>query len=261
VEKVNLKLSHAGLIRALLAGFGLSPEEQGRVFDQILDGDVAVLARLRDQTPELVRLLTPLLDLKGESSGFLKNLKAAFNRNLPGFTPALDSFIAVTDLLTAMGQKYEIDIGSGRGFEYYTGVIFQLYDGDVKIGGGGRYDALIPLLGGENTPASGFALYLEPLMGLMKAPRPASSQPVLIIPAGDSPKLLKTAFQAVKRLHVAGFATVLGTDAKESGSVKWRLEILGRAPRYVLSGQSGKKKYQSGSIADVLRFLRGQNDA
>jgi len=261
VEKVNLKLSHAGLIRALLAGFGLSPEEQGRVFDQILDGDVAVLARLRDQTPELVRLLTPLLDLKGESSGFLKNLKAAFNRNLPGFTPALDSFIAVTDLLTAMGQKYEIDIGSGRGFEYYTGVIFQLYDGDVKIGGGGRYDALIPLLGGENTPASGFALYLEPLMGLMKAPRPASSQSVLIIPAGDSPKLLKTAFQAVKRLHAAGFTTVLGTDAKESGSVKWRLEILGRAPRYVLSRQSGKNKYQSGSIADVLRFLRGQNDA
>ena len=161
LENIELKLSHAGLIRALLTGFGLSQEEQGKVFDQILDGDMAVLSRLKAETPDLARLLTPLLDMKGENAGFLRNLKTLFGSTLPEFIPVLDNFIGVVDLLTAMGLKYRIDIASGRGFEYYTGMIFQLFEGDTKLGGGGRYDALIPLMGGKNTPASGFALLNE----------------------------------------------------------------------------------------------------
>jgi len=52
LKNIELKLSHAGLIRALLTGFGLSPEEQGKVFDRILDGDLAVLSRLKAETPD-----------------------------------------------------------------------------------------------------------------------------------------------------------------------------------------------------------------
>jgi histidyl-tRNA synthetase len=85
LKNIELKLSHAGLIRALLTGFGLSPQEQGKVFDQILDGDVAVLTRLKAKTPDLARLLMPLLDLKGETPGFLRNLKTMFSSNLPAW--------------------------------------------------------------------------------------------------------------------------------------------------------------------------------
>lgn len=255
---VSLKLSHAGLIRALLAGFGLSPEEQGKVFDQILDGDLAVLARLRGQTPELVRLLTPLLDLKGESSGFLKNIRAVFDRNLPEFAPVLDNFIAVCDLLTATGVKYEIDISSGRGFEYYTGVIFQLFAGDAKIGAGGRYDALIPLLGGKNIPASGFALYLPPLMDMVKARRTVP-ETVSITTTSNSPALLKTAFELAEKLHAAGFAAVLNPDVKATGKYRWRIEARALTPHFVLTGPSGKVKREVKDIAGVLRLMRVQN--
>jgi histidyl-tRNA synthetase len=129
---------------------------------------VAVLTRLKEETPELARLLTPVLDMKGEMPGFLRNLKTMFSSSLPEFIPALDNFIGVVDMLTAMGIKYQIDIASGRGFEYYTGMIFQIYSGDAKLGGGGRYDALIPLMGGKNTPASGFALQMNTLMNVIE---------------------------------------------------------------------------------------------
>ena len=46
-----------------------------------------------------------------------------------------------------------------RGLEYYTGMIFEIYipELDIALGGGGRYDRLIELFGGEPTPAVGAA--------------------------------------------------------------------------------------------------------
>jgi histidyl-tRNA synthetase len=261
LKNVDLKLSHAGLIRALLAGFGLSPEEQGKVFDQILDGDLAVLARLRDQTPDLVRLLTPLLDLKGESSSFLKNLRAVFNRDLPEFSPALDSFIAITDLLTALGQKYEIDIASGRGFEYYTGVIFQVFAGDARVAAGGRYDALIPLLGGDNVPASGFALYLEPLMSMVKSPRTESPPgAVLVRPQGNKLETAKLAHDVVARLHGSGVVAHMDVaQESEVGNYQWLLYVRESVRPFKLVDSSGKTRAELPSVDAVIRLFEGKN--
>ncbi|MGO8805085.1 MAG: ATP phosphoribosyltransferase regulatory subunit, partial [Candidatus Bathyarchaeia archaeon] len=46
-----------------------------------------------------------------------------------------------------------------RGLEYYTGMIFEIYipELDIALGGGGRYDKLIELFGGQPTPAVGCA--------------------------------------------------------------------------------------------------------
>ena len=81
--------------------------------------------------------------------------------DLPELKPQIDDFVFIADALQSLGYDYQIDIASVRGFEYYTGVIFQLFVNDEKVGGGGRYDALIPAMGGRHTPASGFALYLD----------------------------------------------------------------------------------------------------
>jgi len=185
LKNVELRLSHADLIRALLAKFGLSAGEQASVFDRILDGDETVLSETKSANPEMGKTLTPLLELKGKSSGFLKNLKALFNQDFPELGPALNNFIEIADLLEEMGIKYQIDIASGRGFEYYTGVMFKLINNGEQVGGGGRYDALIPLMGGKDIPASGFALYLDQLMGLVKTDDTAdTSLPGILIKAG-----------------------------------------------------------------------------
>lgn len=253
VPHIELKLSHAGIIRALLAGFGLSAEEQGKVFDQILDGDTSVLNQLKSRTPELMRVLSPLLDLKGKSSGFLKNLRAVASLNLPDIAPALDNFINIADILTAMGQEYEIDVASGRGFEYYTGLIFQLFAGKEKVGGGGRYDALIPLLGGDNIPASGFALYMEPLMAQIHSPR-SPVEKILVTTSTQQQELTTAALKAVKRLHKAGFSANLDLDKADYQRYKWRIVVRERKPQFVLSNKSGKIQ-EVATINDVLKLL------
>ena len=260
LKNIELKLSHAGLIRALLTGFGLSPEEQGKVFDRILDGDVAVLTRLKVETPDLARLLTPLLDMKGNNAGFLRNLKTLFSRDLPDFIPELDNFIAVADLLTAMGVKYQIDIASGRGFEYYTGMIFQMFKGEIKLGGGGRYDALIPLMGGKNTPASGFALQMNTLMNAIEMPGPAGPEvnKILLIINASQPDLVKSAYNTAGSLRKAGFIVSIHVDTEDKADFKWVIEISAAAPEFTVINQENKRKVFAQTIVEVLKLL-GEN--
>ena len=260
LKNIELKLSHAGLIRALLTGFGLSPQEQGKVFDQILDGDVAVLTRLKAKTPDLARLLMPLLDMKGENAAFLRNLKTMFSSSLPEFMPALDNFIGVTDLLTVMGQKYQIDIASGRGFEYYTGMIFQMFAGDTKLGGGGRYDALIPLMGGKNIPASGFALQMNTLMNLIDMPSLAKSETntALVIIKGNKPDLVKSANRVADSLRSDGFVVSIQVDNEDKKDFKWIIEVNGKPADFVIYNRSNKRKLTAETIADVVKLLGGK---
>ena len=258
LENVELRLSHAGVIRALLAGFGLSPEEQTAVFDQILDGDTAVLTRLKAQAPELGQALTPLLDLKGQAPGFLRNLGALFNQDLPGFESSFDNFIGIVDTLDALGYSYQVDIASGKGFEYYTGVIFHLSAGDEVVGGGGRYDALIPLMGGKDTPASGFALYLDPLMNLVK-PQLLPQNPVkkiLVRTASRQPQAVKQGFGVAGRLREAGYIAELSIGNQPVADFRWTLDVQGQAPVFTLTDNTGSKKFEPQNADEVLAILK-----
>lgn len=257
LKGVELRLSHTGLIRALLAKLGLSQGEQARILDQILDGDKDALTRLKPGSPELKEALSLLLGLKGKSSGFLKNLKALFRRNLPELEPALDNFTGITELLETLGYDYQIDIASGRGFEYYTGVIFQLFIGGEKIGGGGRYDALIPLMGGRDIPASGFALYLDSLMDLVKPEllaKPLKGR-VLVRAKPSQPEAVKEGFNIAGHLHKAGYVAEVHPGGREAANWRWTLDVQSKAPLFVLTDQVNHKRFETQTASEVMDLL------
>ncbi len=252
LEGTELRLSHAALIRAMLLKLGISPEEHNRLFDRVLNGDAGVLAKLKQAGS-----LSSLLDLKGKSSGFLKNMKTMFKREFPELLPALDDFISIADLLETLGYQYQIDITSGRGFEYYTGVMFQLFAGNEHIGGGGRYDALIPLMGGKDIPASGFALYLDPLMNLVKPEALAGPKaPKILIKAEPGEGVLKEAFTLTNCLHGAGYAAEVYLGGQEPTGVRWTVDIWNQAPVFVLTDRVSGKRFEAQAADEVLAILR-----
>jgi histidyl-tRNA synthetase len=205
-------------------------------------------------------LLTPVLDMKGETPGFLRNLKTMFSSSLPEFIPALDNFIGVVDRLTAMGIKYQIDIASGRGFEYYTGMIFQIYSGDAKLGGGGRYDALIPLMGGKKTPASGFALQMNTLMNVIDIPQFSEKQAnkILITPDTEKPGAMKSAYSIAESLRGAGFIASIQVDNEDKADFRWVIEVNNASPLFVVHNQSNKRKQPVETIVDIIKLLGGK---
>ncbi len=72
----------------------------------------------------------------------------------------METFVAT---LTARGiTNVVFDSTLTRGFDYYTGMVFEIFDTDPgntrSLFGGGRYDGLATLFGGEVTPAVGFGM-------------------------------------------------------------------------------------------------------
>jgi len=199
--------------------------------------------------------LFPLLNLKGQSPGFLEDLKALSVQRLPEIKPHLDNFINIVDLLEALGCDYRIDMASGAGFEYYTGVIFQFFVGGEKIGGGGRYDALIPAMGGGDIPASGFALYLDRLMNLVKPEILAEPLAQRILVRGESGDVLKEAFSAAGRLREAGYVAELELGGQEPTNFRWTLDVQSKAPLFILGDKVKSSKAEVQTIEEVLILL------
>jgi histidyl-tRNA synthetase len=254
LKGVELRLSHAGLIKALLMKIGLNPEEQHQTFDRILDGDAAALAKVGRESPELEGILKPLLSLNGQSPGFLRNQKALFARSMPEITSPLDDFLRTVALLDDLGIKYQINIASGAGFEYYTGIIFQFFIGGEKVGGGGRYDALIPSMGGGDIPASGFALYLDRLMGLVKQDAVVGQAPERILVRAKSEDVLKSAFELANSLRQAGYIAEIDLDGRKA-TARWIIEVKSKEPLFTLIDNVKSGRSDLSSIKEVLKCL------
>lgn len=81
-------------------------------------------------------------------------------------------FEQVKKYLEAVGMDYEIDPYIVRGLDYYTKTVFEITaqnkNSNNTICGGGRYDGLVEELGGNATPACGFALGMERLLLTME---------------------------------------------------------------------------------------------
>jgi histidyl-tRNA synthetase len=95
----------------------------------------------------------------------------ALNAAAPRITDHLcgacaDHFASVRAHLDAVGVPYRIEPSLVRGLDYYTRTAFEFYvagrEGQQQaLGGGGRYDGLVELLGGRPTPGIGFGLGLD----------------------------------------------------------------------------------------------------
>lgn len=106
-------------------------------------------------------------------------------------------FAAVKESLTAQGVMFDVDPHIVRGLDYYNRTVFEFVSGDIgaqsTVCGGGRYDGLVAKMGGNDTPALGFAIGIERLMMLLEnteAPFPEDKKCVLYVAAmGDKAQI------------------------------------------------------------------------
>lgn len=83
-------------------------------------------------------------------------------------------FKEVLEYLEEIGLPYRLNPYLVRGLDYYTKTVFEIYQEgkegqqQTALGGGGRYDYLIKLLGGKDTPAMGGSLGVDRVVQAMK---------------------------------------------------------------------------------------------
>jgi histidyl-tRNA synthetase len=95
-----------------------------------------------------------------------------------------EHFEEVRALLDAAGVAYVVDPTLVRGLDYYTRTIFSFVCDQLgaqsEVGGGGRYDGLIEQLGGQPTPAVGFAAGIERILLALDEEVPAAGRDTFI---------------------------------------------------------------------------------
>ncbi|HUI91008.1 MAG TPA: histidine--tRNA ligase [Chitinivibrionales bacterium] len=169
----------------------------------------------------------------------------------------LPSIITLQQLLASidaygLAEYAAFDIGVVRGLAYYTGIVFELFDKKRSlraIAGGGRYDKLVKLYGGPDTPAVGFAagdVVLGEMLGERKFSVPSSRSSVFIASLNESGhplgairvatvlrnagiscefSLKKTGIgKQMEQAHAArsAFAVIIGGEEEKQGQVKVR---------------------------------------
>ncbi len=252
IPDISIRLSHAGLLAALLEKAGLSPQEYNKVFDELLDGNEAAFDRVKEADPDLARVFSLMIGMDGGSANFLKNLKALLNESLIGVEEIIDNFIEVTELVKSMGIPFEINLASAKGYEYYTGVIFHILSSGDLIGGGGRYDKLVSLLGGTDSPAAGFALYMDKMMCLSGA-QDYDIEPgcrVIVRPkSACSPGSLKIALA----LREKGIPVEIDSNCKDKPGQGYLIEVDDGRP-FLLTDPQGQTT-QAENVEDLVTII------
>ena len=141
-------------------------EIAGRFLEQSALG---ASARLPRDVRDLIERFLAIQDNPDEAAATLRALAKDANM-MPALAPALDQFERRTGFLEARGIDVKLvrfSTAFGRGFDYYTGLVFELTDpertGDPLVAGG-RYDDLLTRLGASDPiPAVGFAVWIERL--------------------------------------------------------------------------------------------------
>jgi histidyl-tRNA synthetase len=81
-------------------------------------------------------------------------------------------FDTLCNILDNHGVEYRLNDRLVRGLDYYNRTVYEFVTSDLgsqgTIAGGGRFDYLVEKLGGENTPACGFAIGLERIILLLE---------------------------------------------------------------------------------------------
>ncbi len=129
-------------------------------------------------------------------------------------------FAALCQALDAAGVTYEVNPRLVRGLDYYTRTVFEWITDELgaqsAVCAGGRYDGLVTLLGGQATPAAGFAIGLERVVELLtqqQGASVASSAQVYVATLGEASML--PALALAERLRDASLR--VECDAGDAG--------------------------------------------
>lgn len=150
-------------------------------------------------------------------------------------------YAQLKNYLNELNVKYSENKHLVRGLDYYTRTVFEIKSNNLgsqnAVCGGGRYDNLVEELGGEPTPAIGFAMGMERLISLLKEKEPVKLDGYIV--SNNTTEALKLAQelrlqgfniemdlsnkkftkQLEKASKVANFALILGEDEINNNKV------------------------------------------
>jgi histidyl-tRNA synthetase len=161
-DMFEIRLNHRELINYLLGDYLKLDDEAllavSKLIDRINKMDRTKFLSLLDE------ILTDKDRANKTSERLLSILDAKSLKDLPDEAKTQQAYNDLEVVLNQLGKSdmthVRFDSSLMRGFDYYTGIIFEVFDKDPEnnrsMMGGGRYDGLVGLFGVEPVPTVGF---------------------------------------------------------------------------------------------------------
>jgi histidyl-tRNA synthetase len=144
-----------------------------------------------------------------------------------------DFFSRVLEGLEAIGIPHAVNPRLVRGLDYYCHTCFEIISDDLgaqgTVMGGGRYDGLVGIMGGPETPGVGWASGVERCMMLLKSDLPAR-RPIALVPIGEEAE--RQAVILADKIRQAGLPADLGYSGnmgkrmKRANKVNARVAVI-----------------------------------
>ncbi|GAB4553975.1 MAG: ATP phosphoribosyltransferase regulatory subunit [Anaerolineae bacterium] len=231
-------------LHMLLESADLGSTGKGRSSEDIARRLLAKQRRFgqREQIGRALDFLEQLVHLEGPPKQVLPALENLIPSDNAVASETFRTFRAALDLLPAYGisqEQLKVQMGMARGLNYYTGIVFELYDQQgAQLCGGGRYDELIRVLGAaQDTPAVGLAFGVERIataLGLDAVDAmPRETVAALIVPLDESDDFV--AAQTAMALRIHGRVEVFAPPTRNLSQVLARANRRG-TPFVILIG-------------------------
>ncbi|HEY4487450.1 MAG TPA: histidine--tRNA ligase [Candidatus Paceibacterota bacterium] len=217
VEGVEADAEIIAVAHGILRSLGADERDfEIRVSDRrILESLYDELAIAQDERA----IVTRFLDRRGKMEHFQEELEKVVGNKADILIQRLDNLTSTAYLEDLRRQLEYMGVGNmivdtkiTRGFDYYTGMVFEVFDthedNNRSLFGGGRYDGLLAQFGGEKIPAVGCAMgdvtarhFLE-VRGLMPEYAPATELMLCVIEKDATGHAIKLA-QDLRREDIA----------------------------------------------------------
>ena len=158
----DIEIEIISLAHSIMKKFGLLDESfEIRISDR--EGFTEYLKKEYGLDSERTSEFLRLLDKKDKINDFDQRAKKLLGKPYNASAVQIDSVNEVVSELSALGIKNaKFDSSIVRGFDYYTGLVFEMFDTNPKnnrsLFGGGRYDKLVEMFGENSIPAIGFGM-------------------------------------------------------------------------------------------------------
>jgi ATP phosphoribosyltransferase regulatory subunit len=205
LKSFTIALGHVGFIKGLLVRSGLSPQGQKRAEQAAAKKDLPRLEELlagERIAKSAARAIREAPELTGREEVLERGRVLATGD--PALLGPLDRLSQLYQLLCAAGHRDALllDLGEFRGFDYYDGVVFDVFASGVgaELGGGGRYDHLIGRFG-RNLPSTGFALDVDHLFRAVELPEAGGAAPRIEYMVAGPRRSMRTVIELAKTLR------------------------------------------------------------
>ena len=153
-----------------------------------------------------------------------------------------DFFASVCDGLDVLGIAYNLNPRLVRGLDYYTHTAFEFFTDALGSQGaviaGGRYDGLIKMLGGPQTPGIGWAGGIERL-AMLATTALDGDRPIAMVPLGEAAERLS--LKICYDLRRSGFVVDMAFRGNLSRRLKRANKLNARAALILGENEIAKK--------------------